>query len=93
MKLAGHTIGTPEYTIPAGHRPLRSSGPRRDRAICHEEYRSAIRPDITPAGLGSSASGARNRGSGLLPISPYATDLNSRMRKWRPPTGILSSGR
>jgi len=77
MKLAGHTIGSPEYTVPEAIDLFGRLGLEGIEAICHDEYRSAIRPDITPAGLRELRQRSEDRGVRFAAITPYATDLNS----------------
>jgi sugar phosphate isomerase/epimerase len=77
MRIAGHTMGTPEYSVPEAldlFARLRFEG---IEAICHDEYRSAIRPDAPSAELRALRERAERHGIRFAAITPYATDLNS----------------
>lgn len=77
MKIAGHTMGTPEYTVPEAIDLFARLGMEGIEAICHDEYRSAIRTDISAAGLRELRRQAEGQGLRFAGITPYATDLNS----------------
>jgi len=77
MKIAGHTMGTPEYTVPEAVDLFARLGMEGIDAIVHDEYRSAIRTDISAAGLRELRHRAEGQGLQFAAITPYATDLNS----------------
>lgn len=77
MEIAGHTMGTPEYTVPEAIDLFARLGMEGVEAICHDEYRSAIRTDISAAGLRELRQRAEGQGLRFATITPYATDLNS----------------
>ncbi len=77
MKVAGHTMGTPEYTVPEAIDLFARLGMEGIEAICHDEYRSAIRTKIGPTGLREMRQRAEGQGLQFAAITPYATDLNS----------------
>lgn len=77
MRIAGHTMGTPEYTVPEAIDLFARLGMEGIEAICHDEYRSAIRTDIPAAGLRELRQRAEGQGLRFAAITPYATDLNS----------------
>jgi L-ribulose-5-phosphate 3-epimerase len=77
MRIAGHTMGTPEYTVPEAIDLFARLGLEGIEAICHDEYRSAIRTDISTAGLRELRQHADGQGLRFAAITPYATDLNS----------------
>ncbi len=77
MKIAGHTMGTPEYTVPEAIDLFAGLGMEGIEAICHDEYRSAIRTDISSPGLRELRQRAEEQGLRFAAITPYATDLNS----------------
>src|SRR5574341_2413015 len=77
MKIAGHTMGTPEYTVPEAIALFARLGMEGIEAICHDEYRSAIRTDVSAAGLRELRQRAEGQGLRFAAITPYATDLNS----------------
>ncbi|HSB78542.1 MAG TPA: hypothetical protein VLM91_07130 [Candidatus Methylomirabilis sp.] len=61
MKIAGHTMGTPEYTLP--------------EAIRHDEYRSGIRTEITPAELGELRQRAEGTADAVQAVNHPAVGL------------------
>ncbi len=77
MRIAGHTMGTPEYTVPEAIDLFGRLGMEGIEAICHDEYRSAIRTDVSAAGLRELRQRAEGQGLRFAAITPYATDLNS----------------
>jgi len=77
MKIAGHTMGTPEYTVPEAVDLFGRLGMEGIEAIVHDEYRSAIRTDISAAGLRELRHRAEGQGLRFAGVTPYATDLNS----------------
>src|SRR5271157_3849648 len=77
MKVAGHTMGTPEYTVAEAIDLFARLGMEGIEAICHDEYRSAIRTEIGPTGLRELRQRAEAQGLQFAAITPYATDLNS----------------
>lgn len=77
MRLAGHTMGTPEYTVPEAVDLFARLGLEGIEAICHDEYRSAIRTDIPASALRELRQRAEGQGFRFAAITPYATDLNS----------------
>lgn len=70
-------MGTPEYTVPEAIDLFARLGMEGIEAICHDEYRSAIRTDIGPTGLRELRQRAERQGLQFAAITPYATDLNS----------------
>ena len=77
MRIAGHTMGTPEHGLPEAIDLLGRLGFEGVEAICHDEYRSAVRPDTPAAALRELLAHAERRGLRFAAITPYATDLNS----------------
>jgi len=77
MRIAGHTMGTPEYSVPEAIDLFARIDMEGIEAICHDEYRSAIRTDISTAGLRELRQRAEGQGLQFAAITPYATDLNS----------------
>jgi sugar phosphate isomerase/epimerase len=77
MKIAGHTMGTPEYTVPEAIDLFAGLGMEGIEAICHDEYRSAIRTGIASSGLQELRRRAEGQGLQFAAITPYTTDLNS----------------
>jgi len=77
MKIAGHTMGTPEYTVAEASDLFARLGLEGIEAIVHDEYRSAIRPDLPAAALYELRERAEGQGLQFAAITPYATDLNS----------------
>ncbi len=77
MRIAGHTMGTPEYTVAEAIDLFASLGMEGIEAICHEDYRSAIRPDISIEALRELRDRAAGQGIQFAAITPYATDLNA----------------
>jgi sugar phosphate isomerase/epimerase len=77
MKIAGHTIATPEYGVMEAIDLFSRLGLEGIEAICHDEYRSAIRTDISAAELRELRQRAEGQGLQFAGITPYATDLNS----------------
>jgi len=77
MKIAGHTMGTPEYAVPEAIDLFARLGMEGIEAICHDEYRSAIRIDASRATLRELRGHAEGQGLRFAAITPYATDLNA----------------
>ncbi|MFI5340834.1 MAG: sugar phosphate isomerase/epimerase family protein [Candidatus Methylomirabilales bacterium] len=77
MKIAGHTMGTPERSLPEAIDLFARLGLEGIEAICHDEYRSAIRTDVSAAELGELRRHAEGQGLTFAAITPYTTDLNS----------------
>ena len=77
MKIAGHTMGTPEYTVAEAIDLFARLGMEGIEAIVHDEYRSAIGIDISATGLREQREHAESHGLQFAAITPYATDLNS----------------
>jgi len=70
-------MGTPEYTVPEAIDLFAALGMEGIEAICHDEYRSAIRPDISAHELRELRDRAEGQGLRFAAITPYATDLNA----------------
>ena len=70
-------MGTPEYTVPEAIDLFGRLGMEGIEAIVHDEYRSAIRTDISAAGLRELRHRAEGQGLRFAGVTPYATDLNS----------------
>jgi sugar phosphate isomerase/epimerase len=77
MRIAGHTMGTPEYTVPEAIDLFARLSLEGIEAICHDEYRSAVRTDASRATLRELRRRAEEQGLGFAAITPYATDLNA----------------
>jgi len=77
MRIAGHTVGTPECTVPEAIDLFARLGIEGIEAICHDEYRSAIRTDISATGLRELRQRAEGHELRFAAITPYATDLNA----------------
>ncbi len=77
MRIAGHTMGTPEYTVPEALDLFARLGLEGIEAICHAEYKSAIRPEVSAAELRELRRRAEGQGLRFATITPYATDLNA----------------
>lgn len=77
MKIAGHTMGTPEHTLPEAIDLFARLGLEGVEAICHDEYRSAIRTGSSSAALQALRRRAESQGLAFAAIAPYPTDLNS----------------
>lgn len=77
MKLAGHTTATPDYSLPEAIDLFARLGLEGIEALCHEEYRSAVRPDASAAALRDLRRRAEDLGLRFACITPYATDLNA----------------
>ena len=77
MRIAGHTMGTPEYTVPEAIDLFARLGMEGIEAICHDDYRSAIRVNASPSGLRELRQRAEGLGLQFAAITPYPTDLNS----------------
>lgn len=77
MRIAGHTMGTPEYAVPETIDLFAQLGLEGIEAICHDEYRSAIRTDTPSAALHALRRRAESQGLAFAGIAPYPTDLNS----------------
>jgi sugar phosphate isomerase/epimerase len=70
-------MGTPEYAVPEAIDLFARLGMEGIEAICHDEYRSAIRIDASRATLRELRGHAEGQGLQFAAITPYATDLNA----------------
>jgi sugar phosphate isomerase/epimerase len=77
MRIAGHTMGTPEYTVPEAVALFARLGFDGIEAICHDDYHSAIRPDTPVTALRELRRRGEQLGIRFAGVTPYATDLNS----------------
>lgn len=77
MKIAGHTMGTPEYTVAEAIDLFGRLGLEGIEAIVHDGYRSAIRAGASRALLREFRERAEGQGLRFAAITPYPTDLNS----------------
>ncbi len=93
MRIAGHTMGTPECTLPEAIDLFARLEMEGIEAIRHDEYRSAIRIDVSAHVLRELRQRAGGQGLQFAAITPYATDLKSRLIRERgagvarPPAG------
>ena len=77
MKIAGHTMGTPEHMLDAAIRLFATLGLEGIEVICQDGYRCGICPS-TPQADGQDL-GRLIRERGLEPVSltPYTSAINA----------------
>lgn len=75
MRLAGHTLGTPEQTLAEALRLFRGAGLDAAEVIFQDDYRSGI-PVSDPAAARSALDAACSEGVDIVGLTPYTTGLN-----------------
>ncbi len=84
MKIAGHTMGTPEYTVTEAIKLFHDIGIDGAEIVVQDGYCSGISSACTPEELDMVKKAAEENGieiSGLTPYNSYFNDLNDELRQ------------
>ena len=84
MKIAGHTMGTPEYTVTEAIKLFHDIGIDGAEIVVQDGYRSGISAACTQEELEAVRKAAEENGieiSGLTPYNSYFNDLNDELRQ------------
>ena len=84
MKIAGHTMGTPEYTVTEAIKLFHDIGIDGAEIVVQDGYRSGISAACTQEELEMVKQAAAENGieiSGLTPYNSYFNDLNDELRQ------------
>ena len=84
MKIAGHTMGTPEYTVTEAIKLFHDMGIDGAEIVVQDGYRSGISAACTQEELDTVKKAAEENGieiSGLTPYNSYFNDLNDELRQ------------
>ncbi|MBU2670201.1 sugar phosphate isomerase/epimerase [Actinoplanes bogorensis] len=75
MRIAGHTLGTPDQTVPEALRLFRGAGLDAAEVILQDGYRSGIAPG-DPRAVADAAAAATGEGVDIVALTPYTMDIN-----------------
>ena len=83
MRIAGHTLGTPQHSVPEALALFAAAGMDAAEVIYQDDYRSGL-----PLGDASAAKAAAqvagNLGVPIIGLTPYTTSINSLLpREWQ----------
>ena len=84
MRIAGHTMGTPEYTVLEAVKLFHDIGLDGAEIVVQDDYRSGISTACTRAELDAVKRAAEDNGiviSGLTPYNSFFNDLNDELRQ------------
>jgi L-ribulose-5-phosphate 3-epimerase len=76
MKIAGHTLGTPDYTVPDAIRLFARAGLDAAEVIYQDDYLSGL-PLGDTAAAAAAARVADSEGVPIIGLTPYTTAINS----------------
>ncbi|MDR6171077.1 sugar phosphate isomerase/epimerase [Curtobacterium sp. SORGH_AS_0776] len=76
MKIAGHTLGTPDQTVPEALRLFRRAGLDAAEVIYQDDYRSGL-PVRDAAAAAEAARVADGEGIPIVGLTPYTTAINA----------------
>lgn len=76
MKIAGHTLGTPDHDLAGALRLFRDAGLDAAEVIYQSDYPAAITP-ADERSAHRAAEAARNEGVPIIALTPYTTAINS----------------
>ncbi|MDM7892241.1 sugar phosphate isomerase/epimerase family protein [Curtobacterium caseinilyticum] len=76
MKIAGHTLGTPDQTVPEALRLFRRAGLDAAEVIYQDDYRSGL-PVRDAAAAAEAARVADGEGVPIVGLTPYTTAINA----------------
>lgn len=77
LPIAGHTLGTPEQTVPEALRLFESAALDAAEVIWQDDYRSGIPEGSNAAALSEIARVSDDVGVPVIGLTPYMTGLNS----------------
>jgi sugar phosphate isomerase/epimerase len=83
MKIAGHTMGTPEYTLDEAIELFASQGMDGIEIIWDDEYKCALRKSSAGSELKELADRLAGKGLELCCLTPYMSDIDSLDEKTR----------
>jgi len=76
MKIAGHTLGTPDQSVPEAIRLFRRAGLDAAEVIYQDDYRSGL-PVRDTAAAAEAARVADGEGVPIVGLTPYTTAINA----------------
>lgn len=76
MRLAGHTLGTPDHTVPQALKLFRAAGLDAAEVIYQDDYRSGLPLGDRRAAL-EALQAANGEGLPIVGLTPYTTAINS----------------
>ncbi|WP_045731806.1 sugar phosphate isomerase/epimerase family protein [Pseudarthrobacter chlorophenolicus] len=83
MRLAGHTLGTPDHTVPQALTLFRAAGLDAAEVIYQDNYKSGLPQRDRRAAL-EALKAAEDEGLPIIGLTPYTTSINSLdEREWR----------
>lgn len=77
MKIAGHTMGTPDMAVPDALRLFKMAGLNAAEIIWQNDYAAAIAETASDAEVDGVRRAAQDLGLPIVCLTPYMTDLNS----------------
>lgn len=77
MRLAGHTMGTPEYSLAEAFDLFARIGLAGAEVVWQADYRCGLDPASDPASLDATARQARDAGVEIAAVTPYDNLFNS----------------
>ena len=76
-KIAGHTMGTPEYTVPEALELFKKIGLDGAEIVVQDDYKSGIPTICSKQALEQIAQKARELGIRIIALTPYNSHFNS----------------
>lgn len=76
MKIAGHTLGTPQHTVPEALRLFARAGLDAAEVIYQDDYTSGL-PISDTAAAAEAARVAEDEGVPIIGLTPYTTAINA----------------
>lgn len=76
MKIAGHTLGTPDQTVPEAIQLFRRAGLDAAEIIYQDDYKSGL-PISDEAAAAEAARVADSEGIAIIGLTPYTTAINA----------------
>ena len=76
MRLAGHTLGTPDHTVPQALKLFRAAGLDAAEVIYQDGYTSGLPQGDRRAAL-EALKAAEGEGLPIVGLTPYTTAINS----------------
>lgn len=77
ITVAGHTLGTPDHSVPEAIRLFAAAGLDAAEVIWQDGYRSGIPESAGEAELREIEAASRETGLPIIGLTPYMTELNS----------------
>lgn len=83
MRLAGHTLGTPNHTVPQALDLFRTAGLDAAEVIYQDDYKSGLPLGDRRAAM-EALQASKNAGIPIVGLTPYTTSINSLdITEWR----------